>query len=458
VSKDRETNDQANDGKGSDAGSQDTRRRLTCFDSVCLIVGIIIGAGIFETSPLIARNTETLRVLFGIWICGGILSMLGAFCYAELGATYPNAGGDYDYLTRAYGPWAGFLFGWMQTVIVRPCDVALMAFVAANYGAPLFPEGTIGKLPLALSAVVLLTVINILGVQFGKMTQNILTVVKVVGLFVVFAIAITVGRDAAPPDSLWEPDAGSLDYGLAMILVLFTFGGWNEMAFVAAEVKNPGRNIARGLCAGITIVTLLYVLVTYSFVTVLGHAGLVNTETVGRDVITAVWPDFAIGPALMSGLVVVAALGSLNGLIFAGSRITYAVGRDYQLFEPLGRWNRKTGTPILALTIQAALACTLVIALGSFTDTLLYAAAPVYGFYIATSVGLIVLRSKDSSTVRPFRVPIYPLIPIIFATSCSYLIWRAVLYKPEHSAVALGLILLGIPVYFVALRKNAAKK
>jgi amino acid transporter len=444
-------------------------------------VGIIIGAGIFETSPLIAGNTDTLRVLFGVWICGGILSMLGAFCYAELGATYPNAGGDYDYLSRAYGSWAGFLFGWMQTVIVRPGDVALMAFVFANYAAPLFPEGigTIllgsgvdetagtaddyvinltGKLPLALGAVVLLTVINILGVQLGKMTQNILTVIKVVGLFVVFAIAITVGRDAAPADALWEPDAGSLDYGLAMILVLFTFGGWNEMAFVAAEVKNPERNIARGLCAGITVVTLLYVLVTYSFVTVLGHKGLAETGAVGRDVITAVWPDFALGPALMSGLVVVAALGSLNGLIFAGSRITYAVGRDYRLFEPLGRWNRKTGTPILALTIQATLACTLVIVLGSFTDTLLYTAAPVYGFYIATSVGLLVLRSKDPSAVRPFRVPIYPLIPIVFATSCSYLIWRAVLYKPEQSAVALGLILLGIPVYFFALRKNAAGK
>ena len=447
-----------NDAAGEDAAGEEgnePKRRLTWFDSVCLIVGIIIGAGIFQTSPGIAANTPSLAILFSVWVAGGVLSMLGAFCYAELGATYPNAGGDYDYLTRAYGRWAGFLFGWMQTVIVRPGDVALMAFVFATYAAPLF-KADVGKLPLALGAVIFLTIVNILGVQLGKMTQNVLTVIKVVGLFVVFAVAITVGRDAAPPDALWEPKSESLDYGLAMILVLFTFGGWNEMAFVAAEIKNPERNIARGLCGGITIVTLLYVLVTFSFVTVLGHAGLATTETVGRDVITAVWPDYSFGPALMSGLVVVAALGSLNGLIFAGSRITYAVGRDYTLFAPLGRWNSKTGTPILALSIQCALACTLVIVLGSFTDTLLYTAAPVYCFYLATSLGLIVLRRKDTQTVRPFRVPLFPLIPLVFATSCGYLIYRAVMYKPEQSGWALALIALGLPVYFFARTKNTA--
>lgn len=430
----------------------ETSRRLSLFDSVCLIVGIIIGAGIFETSPLIASNARSLAILFAIWTAGGFISMLGAFCYAELGSAYPQAGGDYNYLSKAYGPWAGFLFGWMQTVVVRPGDVAVMAFVAANYGAPLMGDPS-AKLPLALGSVILLTLVNIAGVQFGKTTQNVLTVLKVTGLFIVFGVAIGNGNDMPAPERLWEP-TGNLDVGLAMILVLFTFGGWNEMAFVAAEVKSPDVNIARSLCIGISTVTLLYVLVTFSFVAVLGHAGLAESSTVGRDLIATVWPNR--GPALMSGLIVISALGSLNGLIFAGSRITYAVGRDYRLFSALGRWNPKTRTPVLALTMQCVLACTLVVVLGSFTDTLLYTAAPVYAFYLWTSIALIVLRYREPSSRRPFRVPLYPIIPLVFAGSCSYLIYRAITYKPEHSAWATAIILLGLPIYAMAGRSSLA--
>jgi amino acid transporter len=432
------------------------RRRLSLFDSCSLIVGIIVGAGIFTTAPSIAANAPTLSVLIGLWVAGGIISIMGALCYAELGSTYPQACGDYHYLSKAYGPWAGFLFGWLQTVIARPGDITLMAIIFANYAAPLFGGQAVAKIGLAVGSVVVLTLINILGVQFGKTTQNLLTTLKVLGLIAVFTVAIAFGQNTEIPKLDWNPD--KVDLGLAMILILFTFGGWNEMAYVAAEIKDPSRNISRGLIGGLLIVTLLYILVNISFITVLGHEGLATSKEVGRDVVSYAMPKY--GPAVMSGLIMIAALGSLNGLIFAGSRIVYAVGRDYPMFSILGQWNARTGTPIRALVLQGLLACILITVLRSFTDTLLYTAAPVYGFYLATSISVVVLRIKDPTASRPFKLPGFPLVPVLFAASCVYLIYRALLYKwiveegsIGPSGIALLIVAAGIPIYFFAKRK-----
>jgi amino acid transporter len=230
------------------------------------------------------------------------------------------------------------------------------------------------------------------------------------------------------------------------------------MAYVAAEIKDPSRNISRGLIGGLLIVTLLYILVNISFITVLGHEGLATSKEVGRDVVSYAMPKY--GPAVMSGLIMIAALGSLNGLIFAGSRIVYAVGRDYPMFSILGQWNARTGTPIRALVLQGLLACILITVLRSFTDTLLYTAAPVYGFYLATSISVVVLRIKDPTASRPFKLPGFPLVPVLFAASCVYLIYRALLYKwiveegsIGPSGIALLIVAAGIPIYFFAKRK-----
>ncbi|HIM28402.1 MAG TPA: amino acid permease, partial [Planctomycetes bacterium] len=193
--------------------TEDVRRRLSLFDSCSLIVGIIIGAGIFTTSPLIAANAPTLTILFGLWVAGGIISIMGALCYAELGSTYPQACGDYHYLTKAYGSWAGFLFGWLQTVIARPGDITLMAIIFATYAAPLVGGDDLAQIGLAVGAVVLLTTINILGVQFGKTTQNVLTTLKVVGLIVVFGVAVAFGQDADVAKLAWDPDPEEIDLG-----------------------------------------------------------------------------------------------------------------------------------------------------------------------------------------------------------------------------------------------------
>lgn len=419
------------------------RPELTLFDSTCLIVGIIIGAGIYQMAPDIARGVGGYWGVLGIWLLGGALSLCGALSYAELATAYPDEGGDYIYLSRAYGGWAGFLFGWAQLAIVRPGDIAVMAFAFATYARIIydpFGGGHAAQVLYAVLATGLLTLINVLGVRQGKWTQNILTTIKALGLLMIVGAALMAQPVAAPA----EP-AGELPFTLALIFVLFTYGGWNEMAYVAGEVRNPRKNIVRALFVGTAAVTLLYLLVNTAFLHILGYEGLKASEAVATDTVSAVWPQGA--GVLISALICLSALGAVNGLVFTGARISYAMGRDHRLFSRLGRWHARWGTPAVALVIQGLIAVILIVALGSFIHAIIYTAATVYSFYLASTVAVIVLRYKDPHRERPYRVLGYPFTPLLFAGVCGFLIYSAVIYKPIVALSACGLLLLGLPLY-----------
>jgi amino acid transporter len=426
-------------------------RKLSLFDSTCLIVGIILGAGIYQTAPDVARGAACWWGVGAVWIAGGLLSLCGAIGYAELATAYPREGGDYVYLSRAFGPWAGFLFGWVQLAIVRPGDIAIMAFAFATYGSAIFDPLADPGLPYtrqlyAIGAVVVLTMVNILGVRKGTWTQNVLTTAKVLGLLAIVGVAIVAPKSPAAITTPFDP----LPASVAMILVLFTFGGWNEMAYVAAEVKNPERNIVRALVLGTTAVTLLYLLANGAFLHTLGYTGMATSEAVAASAISVVFPE--TGGAIISALVCISALGAVNGLIFTGARISYAVGAEHRAFKPLGKWHPRTGTPIWALVLQAAVTVTLIAVLGSFLDTILYTAAAVYSFYLATSLAVIVLRFKEPQVKRPYRVTGYPFTTVIFCATCAFLIYSAVTYRPWIAAASGFLLALGLPVYWLTRR------
>ena len=257
------------------------KKELSLFDSICIIVGIIIGAGIYETAPIVAKCLGCGPGLMLVWLAGGLLALTGALCYAELATAYPREGGDYVYLTRADGRWPGYMFGWSQLAIVRPGDIALMAFIFARYAQTLYAPFGHSDLIYAASAIVLLTVINILGVKAGKWTQNLLTVTKILGL-----VAISVVGLMAPPAAPLAPESGGFTWEglqLAFILVFFTFGGWNEMAYVAAEIKRPRQNIVRALVLGTVAVTALYLLINGAFLSALGLSGLSSSQAVAVE-------------------------------------------------------------------------------------------------------------------------------------------------------------------------------
>lgn len=430
------------------------KKELSVFDSTCIIVGIIIGAGIYETAPAVASSVSSWWGVLGLWAVGGLLSLAGALCYAELATAYPYEGGDYVYLSRAYGRWAGFLFGWVQLVIARPGDIALLAFVFARYAGALFgPVIQIGdsgaqytQVIYASVAVLILTTVNIIGVREGKWTQNILTVVKVLGLVAILVVALA--GPAGPPTDTRVEVSESLPVSVALILILFTFGGWNEVAYVAAEVKNPRRNILRSVLAGMAAVTVLYLLANAAFLRGLGHPGMANSEAVASDMLEVVFPRF--GGRIISALICISTLGAVNGLIFTGSRISYAVGAEHRLFRMLGRWDRRRGTPVWALVIQGVIALAMIIILGSFQRTILYTAAAVYSFYLATSLSVIILRRKEPETERPYRVTGYPLTTIVFGACCVFLIYSALVYNLRDAAISCAILLAGVPVYWLS--------
>jgi amino acid transporter len=429
--------------------------QLSLFDSTCLIVGIIIGAGIYQMAPDIAQGAGGAWGVLGIWALGGALSLCGALCYAELATAYPREGGDYVYLGRAYGQWAGFLFGWAQLAIVRPGDIAVMAFAFATYGCAVWDPLAGSAFPYgqqlyAVTATVVLTFINVLGVREGKWTQNLLTTVKAAGL-----LAIVCAACLAPPQAPRAETAGQLPYSLALIFVLFTYGGWNEMAYVAAEVRDPRRNIVRAMLLGMGAVTVLYLAVNGAFLHALGYAGLAGSKAVAADAVSVALPRAAGG--LVSGLICVSALGAVNGLIFTGARISYAVGADHPLFRLLGRWHPRFGTPAAALLLQGAIAVTLIIVLGTFVNAILYTAATVYSFYLGSTLAVIVLRRKEPHVERPYRVPGYPLTPLVFGGVCTFLIYSAIVYKPWIALVSCGLLALGLPLWLASNRLARAQ-
>jgi APA family basic amino acid/polyamine antiporter len=433
------------------------KRELSLFDSTCIIVGIIIGAGIYETAPLVAKGLDSGLGLMLTWLAGGFIALMGALCYAELATAYPREGGDYVYLTRAYGRWPGYMFGWSQLAIVRPGDIALMAFIFASYAQTLYAPLAGGNLVYAAAAVVVLSVINILGVKAGKWTQNLLTVTKILGLVAISVVGLT-----APPQAPLPPAPGSFTWGglqLAFILVLYTFGGWNEMAYVAAEIKRPERNIVRGLVLGTGAVTVLYLLINGAFLSALGLTGMANSKAVAVAMMGTEFPQ-AAGRAI-AVLVCISALGAVNGLIFTGARISYALGADHKSFRPLGRWSPNLGTPVWALVVQGAVSLTIVLIAGSFIDTIIYTAPIVWLFFLGTAFSVMVLRHKEPSLPRPYKVWAYPIFPLVFAACCIFMLFSSTSYalarKPLGLLFLIGVLWLGAMVYWFSNRPEPGK-
>lgn len=434
------------------------KKELSLFDSTCIIVGIIIGVGIYQVAPDVAKGAYCWWGILVIWLIGGLLSLFGAMGYAELATAYPQEGGDYVYLSRAYGRWAGYLFGWIQLAIVRPGDIAVIAFAFAMYARTIYDPFAGSLIPYsqriyAGAAVAILTGINILGVKGGKWTQNILTTVKVLGLLAIVGVAV-VAPQGSPAVETFEP----FPVSLALIFVLFTFGGWNEMAYVAAEVKNPRRNIVRALVLGSTVVIVLYLLMNGAFLYTLGYEGLATSKAAATDCVLKIFPE--TGGRLISVLVCISALGAVNGLIFTGARISYALGAEHRCFSILGRWHGRTGTPIWALSVQGAISVALIIIFGSFVDVILYTAIAVYSFYLATSLSVIVLRYKEPKAERPYRVTGYPITTLIFCAVCVFLIYSAVSYawNEKRGSLILLLVILLVGAFLYWLTEISRKR
>jgi amino acid transporter len=419
---------------------------LTLPDAVAVIVGIVIGAGIFETPALVAQqaNNDVSVLLF--WVVGGVVSLIGALCYAELATAYPHVGGVYYYLKRAFGREIAFLFAWARMSVIQTGSIALLAFVFGDYASQIWRLGTFSSSVYAAIAIALLSALNIVGLQQGKWTQNLLTAAKVLGLLLVIIIGLTAIPNSVAPAPVEPSSPGT--WGLAMVFVLLSYGGWNEAAYISAEIQNSQRNILRALVWSIGIITTIYLLINLAYLRGLGLTNMANSEAVAADLMRLLWG--ASGAFFISLLIAISTLGALNATIFTGARPIFAMGQDFSLFGFTGRWQQKPSTPTHALILQAAIALALV-CLGTITrkgfETMVDYTAPVFWFFFLLSgISLFVLRNRESHIPRPFSVPLYPFTPLLFCAVCAYLLYSSLVYTGIGAAIGVVVVATGIPL------------
>jgi len=430
------------------------RASLSVTDGVLMIAGIIIGMGIFKSPQLVAMNVGSETAFIATWVAGGFATLVGALVYSELAAAYSSTGGEYRFLSRALGRPVALLFAWARTTVIQTGAIAAVAFVLGDYAQAVYPLGDYGPALYAAMALALLTGVNIYGTYESKTTQNIFSLALIAGLAVIVVIAFTYGGGAATaPVAASSSNAGAI--GLAMVFVLLTYGGWNEAAYLSADVKNVRRDMIRILIIGTALVTAIYVVVNIAFLHVLGLEGLRGSSTIASDVIRTGIGDSAA--ALTSALVCLAALSTINASIFTGARLYHALGDDLNLSR-LQTWNDRGNNPRNAILMQSAIAMALVL-VGSmtrdgFTAMVEYTAPVFWSFLLLVGVSLMVLRRKDPDRERPFRVPLYPLTPILFCLICGYLMYSSLVYSGAGALVGLGVLLLGIPFVAYALRKS----
>ena len=426
------------------------RQTLSSWDGIAFLIGIVIGIGIFKTPQLVATFAGSTWAFMGVWLLGGLVTLIGALCYAELGSTYPHAGGEYHYLSRAFGRTVSILFAWARGTVIQTGAIAAVAFVYGDYASTIMPFGPYSVAIHAALAIIVFTGINLIGTLQGKLAQHIFTVLDVAAILMLtlagFLVSSQGGFSAPAPTAPGAVSWGGI--GLAMVFVLLTYGGWNEAAYLSAELRDVKRNMARTLVISIGFVVLVYTLVNLAYVSALGLEGLQKSNAAAADVMRRAFGD--TGAFILTLFICGAALSTLNATIFTGARVYYALGRDLTGLKGLGVWSARGANPANAFLMQGGIALALVL-LGAFTrdgfQTMVEYTAPVFWFFmLLVGVSLFVFRWREPERERPFRVPLYPLTPLLFLLTCGYMLYSSLVYTGMGALVGVAVLAVGLPL------------
>lgn len=426
-------------------------RLLSRSGAIAIIIGIVIGAGIFKTPSMIAGITGDIGWMMAVWIGGAVISLAGALCYAELATLYPHAGGEYHFLNKAYGKNIAFLYGWAKAAVINTGSIALLAFVFGDYMTKVLPLGQYSAVIWAISIIVALTLVNLVGIHLSASVQTLLTLFEVAGLAVIIAVGFGwLGSPLPPVEHALAfsstPSLGSL--GLALVFVLLTFGGWNESAYISSEVKGGSKAIVFIIVLSIVLITIIYLLVNWALIAGLGIEKLASSKAAPADLLAlALGP---VGEKLLGLFVAVAALTSINATMIVGARTNYAMGEDWDGLRFMGQWESTRGSPYLALLVQSAF-CLALVGFGALQadgfDAMVEFTAPVFWFFLfLIGLAVFILRFKHGELKRDFSVPLYPITPLLFCASCAYLSYSSFTYAHSKGAVYISMyvMLLGI--------------
>ncbi len=447
-------------------------RGLGLFDSTMIVAGSMIGSGIFIVSADIARQVGSPGWLLAVWIITGLLTVIAALSYGELAAMFPHAGGQYIYLREAHGPLSGFLYGWTLFLVIQTGTIAAVAVAFAKFLGVLLPAVsatntlfTLGPVSfstqrlLGIAVVALLTFTNTRGIQAGKIIQNIFTATKIGALAMLILLAFFVGsNDGAALHSadFWKPvvDGQTLSFlalmialGTSMVGSLFSADAWNNIGFAAAEVKEPHRTVPRAMMLGTLIVTVLYISANFSYLAVLPMAGIQHAaeDRVGTAAAQMIFGGNAA--VIMAIAIMISTFGCVNGLILAGARVYYAMAQHGLFFKKIGELNER-GVPANGLVLQGLWAAVLTLS-GTYGNLLDYVIFAALLFYVLTVAGIFVLRRRRPQAERPYKAWGYPVVPALYIVFATLIMIDLLIYKPAYTWPGLGLVLTGLPVYYL---------
>ncbi|MEN9336267.1 MAG: hypothetical protein RLZZ500_1254 [Bacteroidota bacterium] len=473
------------------------KRTLGLIDATSLVAGSMIGSGIFLVTSAMARDVGSAAWILVLWFITGLLTMSAALSYGELAGMMPNAGGQFVYIQRAYGKLMSFLYGWTVFTVIQTGVIAAVAVAFANYTAVFFPfleqvlfevKDTFvftNKQVLAIASIFLLTYINTRGVQNGKIIQLVFTSAKLIALFALIILGLYVGlqSDVLSQNfaNLWEAKKtvnheGTLEIsflsgvallgvmGATIINPLFSSDAWNNVTFIAGEIKDPKRNIPRSLFLGTLIVTIIYLLANVAYLSLLPLNGspdgvtviergimFASEDRVGAAAASVIMGN--VGVLVMAGLIMVSTFGCNSGLILSGGRLFYAMAQDGLFFKKAGELNDKE-VPARALWVQGIWASLLCVT-GKYGDLLTYATFASLLFYMLTIGGLFILRKREPDAERPYKALGYPFIPLLYIVITASICLALLIYDTRNTGLGLGIVALGVPVYYLFLRKGS---
>lgn len=431
------------------------KRHLSVLYVVFLAVGMVVGAGIFKSPALVADSAGSVSAVYGVWVLGGLISLIGALCYGELATAYPNPGGDYYFLSKAYGQRVGFLFAWARITIINTGSIAILGFVIGDYLNRVWNLGPHGPAMYALASVIIMTLFNLRGTKGGTGADYLITSLEVLGLLFLTVAAGWLALKGIPPltTAQGHPPTWS-GIGYAMVFVLLAFGGWSEMATLSSEIKDPKRGMVSALVWSVIAITALYLLANWALLRGLGLEGLAKSEAPAADLMARAFG--AKAGVVLAIAVAAAAITSINGTIIVGSRTTFAAAAERPLFAWLGVWDAGLGIPKNAIIGQSIIAIALVVLGGVYEgfSTLVDYTAPVYWIFLfGSGLAVIILRLKLPHQMRPFEVPFYPVLPIVFALSSLAMLISSLNYVKMGAVFGLGVLGAGLVVSALSSRR-----
>jgi APA family basic amino acid/polyamine antiporter len=430
-------------------------KELTLYGLIMVAIGSCIGTGIFVTPSQIAGLVPSAALILGVWAIGGLITLTGALTFGELSSIFPKAGGIYVFLKEAYGGWLGFLYGWAYLLIITSGSIAVLSLAFSYYLSFFIPMNETWKILTSLIAISVLTTLNVLRAKYGEMFSNIFTGLKIVGILIIICVGMFYGNSELSFKGAGLASSGKTalsSFGVALVGVLFSYGGWQHASFLAGETRDPARNVPVAMITGAIIVTLIYLLVNVSYMLLLPINTISSSQKLAAEAVSTILP---FGGKLVAAIIVLSTVGTIGIYTLSAPRIYYAMAEDGLFFKSIAKVHPVFKTPVNAIIVQSAWAIVLLLFWGTFEDLITYTVSVDWIFFTLAAAGIFIFRKKFKKIDRPYKTFGYPVTPLIFICINTWFVGNMLVKRPLHMGIAIGLLLLGVPVYLFFKRKNS---